>query len=379
MKHRVHITDMALVCGLGEGVDTVWSALLAGQSAIRPVGHFSTENYISNLAALVPRLDGVAGQSRLYPLLERLLVTLAPLPEQTLLLTATTKGAIDVLEQDYRRQGAEGCGAGAVPAAMTRWLAHRLNLHDGGMNINAACASSTLAIARAAALIAHGRAEVVLVCCADLVTEFVFSGFSALQALSPTASRPFDCQRDGLTLGEGAAALVLMSDAAARRYQRPALATVRGWGAANDANHITAPARDGCGLIQTIEQTLKCAQLSAAQVSAISAHGTGTVYNDMMELVAFRAIFGERRLPMSSVKGALGHTLGAAGGIEAVLAVKSLDSQRVPPTCGFEEPELYAAGQLSGGVQPFAGDFLLSTNSGFGGVNAAILLQGGAR
>lgn len=378
----VHITDCALVTGLGAGVEQVWSELLAGKTAIRPVEHFCTTNYVSQVAALVPGLTATAGTSRLYPLLEQLLDQLGDVPGEARLITATTKGAIDLLEDHYRHDrqwGQLGNAEAVVPGAMTRWIAEKLNLADGGMNINAACASSTLAIARGAALIASDSVEVVVVCCADLVSEFVFSGFSALQALSAQASRPFDRDRSGLTLGEGAAAVVLMSDTAAKRYGRSKLAEVCGWGAANDANHITAPARDGCGLIQTVHQALRKAQLAPDDVAAISAHGTGTVYNDMMELTAFSAVFGEHNVPLSSIKGALGHTLGAAGGIEIVLGIASLNDQLVPPTCGLVHPEPLAQGQVSTIAQPFNGDILLSTNSGFGGVNAALVLRRGQR
>lgn len=377
MLRPAYITDCALVCGLGNGVETVWSQLLQGKSAIRPVQHFDCDNYITDLAATVADIPVKNGQSRLYPLLEQLLTQLDDIPADAQLLTATTKGAIDLLEQHCRnKQGHDGgLLAGVKLGTVTSWLAQRLRLTHGGTNINAACTSSTLAIGRAAAMIAHDRADVVVVCCADLVSEFVFSGFSALQALAVDASRPFDRERNGLTLGEGGAALVLMSAEAAQRYGRSCLARVCGWGAANDANHITAPARDGRGLIQTIRQTLSCADIAADAVAAISAHGTGTVYNDMMEITAFKEIFAERKVSFSSVKGAIGHTLGAAGGIEAVLALKSLETGLIPPTCGLKNPEQLAAGQLSNAAQSFDGDMLLSTNSGFGGVNAALLLQ----
>lgn len=377
INRSVHITDYALVTGLGHDVKTVWTRLLAGESAIRPVDHFDTTNYLAKSAALVADLRCESGESRLYPMLEQLLEQLDCVPQSARLITATTKGAIDLLENDYQQHGQVSDTAAVVPSAMTRWIAHQLDIDDHGINVNAACASSTLAIARGATLIAHGGAEVVVVCCADIVSEFVLSGFSALQALSDKPSRPFDIDRNGLTLGEGAAAVVLMSDEAAQRYHRVKHAEVCGWGAANDANHITAPARDGCGLIQTVEQTLQRAQVKADEVSAISAHGTGTVYNDMMELTAFKAIFGERSLPISSIKGALGHTLGAAGGIEAVLGIASLNDQLVPPTCGCITPEPLGAGLISASAQPFSGDLLLSTNSGFGGVNAALLLRRG--
>jgi 3-oxoacyl-[acyl-carrier-protein] synthase II len=296
-------------------------------------------------------------------------------PADSLLLTATTKAGIDALER--LRRGEPADPAQLLPEPLQQAIRSRYGLADGGLNLNAACASSTLALARAAALIASGAAGAVLVCCLDLVSEFVFSGFAALQALSPEPSRPFDRRRHGLTLGEGGAALLLMAEGRARREGRRPLATVAGWGVANDAHHVTAPSRDGCGLIQAVRQALERAALPPAAVAAVSAHGTGTVYNDAMELTAFAAIFGERRLPIHSVKGAIGHTLGAAGGIEAALGARMLAAQLVPPTVGCGEPEAAAAGQVSERAVPFAGEWLLTTNSGFGGINAALLLGRG--
>jgi 3-oxoacyl-(acyl-carrier-protein) synthase len=144
---------------------------------------------------------------------------------------------------------------------------------------------------------------------------------------------------------------------------------------AGDAHHITAPARDGSGLIQATRAALRMAGIAPEAVAAISAHGTGTVYNDAMELTAFRELFGARPVPLHSVKGALGHTLGAAGGIETALALKSLATGMVPPTAGCAESE--AEAQVGNRAVSFAGDLMLATNSGFGGINAALIMQKG--
>jgi 3-oxoacyl-[acyl-carrier-protein] synthase II len=226
-------------------------------------------------------------------------------------------------------------------------------------------------------MIALGRADVVGVFCFDLVTEFVFSGFSAINALSPGWCRPFDSGRNGLTLGEGASFLVMMSEERARTENKTKLGRIIGWGIANDAAHITAPARDGCGLIQAIRFALDMAELKPEDIGAVNAHGTGTVYNDMMELTAFADVFGDRPLPIHSVKGAIGHTLGAAGGIEVAVALKSLDEQLLPPTVGLKCPESKGIGRVSHEPQLLATDYLLTTNSGFGGINAALILEKG--
>ena len=151
--------------------------------------------------------------------------------------------------------------------------------------------------------------------------------------------------------------------------------TIRGWGIANDAFHITSPAQDGSGLVAAIEKALARGGLRHDQISAVSAHGTGTVYNDLMELTAFNNVFRGRILPIYSVKGATGHTIGAAGGIEVALATEALAAQTVPPTVGFQNPEEGAEGRVSSKPVPFEGDYILTSNSGFGGINAAIILE----
>lgn len=370
---RVWLVDARIVTAFGDGLDPLWDGLLAGHSAIAPVTRFAVDGYLPKLAASVDLAPAAAGESLLPQLLERLCQGFGPVPVESRLITATTKGGIDLLEQ--QRRGVPVAVGSYLPDRFPALVGARFGLHDGGYNLNAACASSTLALVRGAASIAAGRADAVLVCTLDLLSDFVFSGFSALQALSCEASRPFDRRRNGLTLGEGGALLLLMSEERARREGRTPLATLCGWGSANDAHHVTAPARDGSGLIRTVRQALAGAGLNPDAVAAISAHGTGTVYNDLMELTAFRAVFGERRLPIHSVKGAIGHTLGAAGGIEAVLAARMLATGTVPPTVGFSEAEDGAEGQVSAAAQGFQGNFLLSTNSGFGGINAALILQ----
>lgn len=369
----VCISAVNTVTGLGPDLDSLWRGVMAGNSAIRPLTRFSTSRYLSGNASWIEGLEPENGHSAIYPLLEQLLDGFGPVPADATLITASTKGCIDVVER--LQEGLPGDPSEVPMAHLLRRIAARYALASPGININAACASSTIAVARATALIAAGRSEAVLVVCMDLVSEFVFSGFSALQALSPGVCRPFDRNRDGLSLGEGGAALLLMSRERAKQEGRPVLGIVAGWGAANDATHITAPARDGCGLIQSVRQALERADIAPRQIAAISAHGTATPYNDQMELTAFRTLFGECRIPMHSVKGAIGHTLGAAGGIEVALGLKCLNSGQLPPTVGMLEPEEAGEGFLSRSVQPIEGSYLLSTNSGFGGVNAALILR----
>lgn len=372
---QVYITHVETVTSLGCTLDELWQGLLAGHTAIKPVRRFPITNYKAGVAACIPDLMSRDEKSMIHSLLNRLLRKLGPVPPDTFPITATTKAGIDNLERI--RRGGKADPNDILPFSIWDILSQRLGLKTPGIHINAACASSTLALARGAALIASGLKDVVLVCAIDLLTEFVFSGFSSLGALSPNPCMPFDRERDGLSLGEGAAALLLMNPIRARKENRPCLAKIKGWGAANDAAHVTAPSRNGTGLILAISQAINRANLKPEEISAVCAHGTGTVYNDIMELTAFHQVFGKRKIPIFSIKGAIGHTMGAAGGLEAAVGVKSLSARIVPPTIGFLNPEDGAEGRVSRDVREISGDFLLSTNSGFGGINAVIILEKG--
>lgn len=372
--NKVVISQIATVTSLGDGLDLLWQKLLAGESGIAPVTRFDCKNYISTYAACIDNLAAPAETSLLDPILDRVAVQMGDIPDDCRLLVASTKGEVDRLTAVCRQQHKIPIEILAEP--LLEKVSRQFDIGARAININAACASSTLAVARAAAQIAAGDAEAVLVYAADLVSEFIFSGFSALQALSDQPCRPFDSDRNGLTLGEAGVALLLMSESAAKRRNETPYAYISGWGMANDAHHVTAPARDGNGLILACQQALAKGGIDNNEIAAINAHGTGTIYNDAMELTAFNEIFGEDLPPMHGVKGSLGHCLGAAGGIEIAIGCRTLQQQLIPPTVGCLEAEAAGRGQVKAIAQKIAGDYLLCTNSGFGGINAAVILQG---
>ncbi|MFH0997913.1 MAG: beta-ketoacyl-[acyl-carrier-protein] synthase family protein [Pseudomonadota bacterium] len=366
------ITHASTVTAMSDSLDGLWQRLLAGNTAIRPVNRFPVKNYCAGIAGCIEGLKPSGSRSMLHALLDRLFNNWDPVPADTLIITATTKAGIDNLEKVSTGKSADI--QDILPSSLPAVISEKLGLDSRGFNISAACASSTIAVAQAAALISSGSAEVVLVCCLDMVTEFIFSGFSALRALSPLPCRPFDRDRNGLSLGEGAAALLMMSRKRANQEHRISMGTISGWGVANDATHITAPARDGCGLIQAISRALQVSGISADEIRAVCAHGTGTIYNDLMEFTAFKQIFKNKKLPVFSIKGAIGHTLGAAGGIEVAVGMKTLSCQAAPPTIGLKTPMDEAMGWVSTEPVCFSGEYLLTTNSGFGGINAALIL-----
>jgi 3-oxoacyl-[acyl-carrier-protein] synthase II len=372
----VWITDATVVTALGNSLSGTWKKLIHGKTGIRPVNRFSVHCESPKIAACIQDLSPKGPRSLIHQLIDQLLVQLPPVPPDTLLITASTKGGIDNLE--HLIQGHTADANDILLSTLPNTVAKKLGLHQNGFNVSAACASSTVAVAQGVAWVASGRRNSVLIICADLVTEFVYTGFSALQILSPTPCRPFDRNRSGLSLGEGAAAILIMDEHRAKKEHRKCLAKIAGCGIAGDASHLTAPARDGRGLVQAMGQAMKEAGLNADSIDAVHAHGTGTVYNDQMELTAFDRVFGTRKFPIYSVKGAIGHTLGAAGGIELALTIKSLSEQLIPPTAGLLNPEEGAAGRLK--PAPCSGSlrYIFSTNSGFGGTNAAIILEQGS-
>lgn len=369
----VWITEAEVVTSIGNSLEATWDAAMKGKRGMGPISRFSAKAYGEQIAALIDDLTWTSERSIIDELLSRLLSGKKSIPSDTALITATTKLGIDNLER--RRRGESVRVADILPSSMPEMVSTKLGISKRGFNISASCASSTIAIAEASGMIATGMSEAVLVCCADVITEFIFSGFSALKIVSPFPCRPFDRDRNGITLGDGAAMLLLMSEERAKKEGRSCQAVIRGWGVANDAFHITSPVEDGSGLVAAIDKALKRAALTADDISAVGAHGTGTMYNDLMELKAFNQVFGGRKMPTYSVKGNIGHTLGAAGGIEVSLATKALAEQTIPPTAGFENPEEGAEGRISSRPAPFKGDYMLTTNSGFGGINAAIVLE----
>jgi 3-oxoacyl-[acyl-carrier-protein] synthase II len=338
------------------------------------MSRFSTKAFFSDIGGTIPGLK-YQGESSLVMQMMTLLFdgSGAKIPGDATLLLATTKGEIDLLEQSILT----GTGDGAS-SCLSNLLPKVINLtgtRGGGMVISAACSSSSAAAARGAAMIRRGHADCVLVVACDSVTEFVFSGFSSLMALDKIPARPFDKNRAGLSVGEAAAFLVLMSEERAVRERRPILGEIAGWGMSDDANHMTGPSRESEGLVRAIHAALQSAGITAHQVGFISAHGTGTPYNDAMEMRAFRSAFEERKVPVYSIKGAIGHTMGAAGLVEMSLALRAQREKIVPPTVNLAEADDDALGWVADQPQLIEPNSIaLVTNAGFSGVNTALIL-----
>ncbi len=374
---EVWITDAGMVTGAGNSLEVTWNFIMTGRTAVRKMDRFPETAYQAQIGAFVANIAPSGGGSLLRKIKDLLLDQIDPVPSDSLLITASTKAGIDNLEKIRRGEAADP--EDMLPGSVAKWVSAGLGLKGRSFHVSAACASSTVAVAQGAALISSGAEESVIIFCLDIITESVFSGFSAFQILSPSPCRPFDRDRAGLSAGEGGAFMMLMSQERAERLGRLPLGMVAGAGISGDARHITAPDRTGAGLIRAVEGALKTGGIKKEDIAGISAHGTGTVYNDLMELTAFRTLFGKQCPPVYSVKGCLGHTFGAAGGIEIALGTRILSLQTLPPTAGFVQPEQGAEGIVSAQPVSLKGDYLLTSNSGFGGINAAIILKRGVR
>jgi len=361
-----------VVTAYGRGMDALWLGLLSGESAAKPVEHFSTKAFAYHHAACVSGLVSDSADSRIMQLLNPLLANiLGAVDEETLLILATTTGEIDLLERAIDTQTGR-----AAESLLQHLLDKTASLcgTEKKLLLSSACASSTAAIAHAAALIQSGREERVLVVACDEVSEFVFSGFSALRALDRLPAKPFDKNRGGLLLGEGAGYMLMMSETCARRENRLSMGEVIGWGLSNDANHMTGPSRTGHGLKQAVEHAFNVADIAPDDAGFICAHGTGTVYNDAMEMHAFRSFFTTPK-PLYSIKGGTGHTMGAAGLIETLTVFRALHEGCVPRTVGLIDVDPLAEGWASINETSCNVSIALTTNSGFGGINAALLLS----
>jgi 3-oxoacyl-(acyl-carrier-protein) synthase len=380
------ITGCGVVSPLGTGVSAFWDGLVAGRSAVAPIRGFPADDLSPAMAAEIRDIPADdpdrAGQFVLRAADEALgAARLRPTeiePARLGVALGTTLGGMQIMEAWDAAVTAGTPRPADLPRVPYYGPAVRLARTVGAagpvVTAQLACASGTQAIAFAAEWVRSGRADVVLAGGTDLLCRFVVAGFNCLRATAP-AARPFDRAREGLVLGEGAAVVVVESETHARARGARVLATVLGAGAAGDAGHMTAPDREGRGAARAMQAALDAAGRSAADVDFVSAHGTGTVYNDAMEGAALGRLFAPGSVPVNSIKGAIGHTLGAAGALEAVVCVQALATGVIPPTAGLVDPDPACAALdlVHGSARAHPVATVLSTSSGFAGANAALV------
>jgi 3-oxoacyl-[acyl-carrier-protein] synthase II len=289
------------------------------------------------------------------------------------LVLSTTKADITALEGALRHQpGSVMAQRHLFPALLAADLGAAHDIAGPVQCVSIACVSGLLAIQQGALLIQEDKADLVFVVGVDLFSDFVLSGFTKLRSLDPGGCRPFDAERKGLSLGEGAGAVAL---ARRQTLASPAL-MVTGWGSSNDANHLSAPSRDGSGLALAMNRALQKAGVTPGAIDFVHAHGTGTSFNDAMEGMALRSVFGVHVPPYCSSKGLFGHTLGAAGLLETIVCLIAARHQLLPGTPGLRSPDPAVPESLLQQPRPAQSlRRLLKINAGFGGVNAALVLE----
>jgi 3-oxoacyl-[acyl-carrier-protein] synthase II len=237
-----------------------------------------------------------------------------------------------------------------------------------------ACASGTNALGHAFECVRSGRYQRVLAGGYDALSELVFVGFDSLQASTPEKCRPFDRHRSGMVLGEGAGLLALENFAAAEARGAKIIGEIIGYGLSTDNHHLTQPNPDGSGARQAMERALESAQMSAGEIDYINAHGTATAFNDAAEGKAIADLFGP--VPLSSTKGMMGHSLGAAGAVEAVISLLALRHQFLPPNINFRESDNGLELKIVATSRSATLKTILSNSFGFGGTNASVILRG---
>ena len=374
-ENKVCVVASDIVTSYGRGVDACWQGLLSNRSSIRPCHRFRVEGtFQSQNAASIPGLEAKQGESLVWQMLKPLLNdALAQIPKDAALFLATTTGEIDYLENAVLENS--GGAERSCPEFLLKKIKALIGVSGAGMVVSAACSSASAAIAQGSAAIRSGKEGCVLIVACDCVSEFVFSGFSSLMALDPDSAKPFDKNRAGLSLGEAAGIILLMSQGRAKKEGRTILGEIAGWAVEGDANHMTGPVRDGNGLSRAIQEALAKAGVSHDDVGCISSHGTGTLYNDSMEMKAYQSVFLDHPIPLYSIKGAVGHTMGAAGLIETVIALQTLQERIIPPVVGTRDIDSEAKDWVTLEKTVLGKDVVLVNNSGFGGINAALIIK----
>jgi 3-oxoacyl-(acyl-carrier-protein) synthase len=381
-ESNVAIAGCGAITAVGCGVDALLAAVRANASGLRACEKFNSPRFQSSIIGAVARnFDDenpawFLASEALKQARESSRNILEKIPtERISLVLSTTKANVEALERISENRP---CSDSALRHLQGNFLAEDLAKEFSARGpvqcVSTACVSGLIAIQQGAKLIQRDEADAVLVVGVDCLSEFVMAGFTALKAIDPNGCRPFDAARCGLSPGEGGAAMVLVRE----NFASDSSIKIRGWGGSNDANHLTGPSRDGSGLAQAIRAALNSAKLSPSQIDYVNAHGTGTPYNDAMESMALKTIFGDACPPFSGLKGMLGHTLGAAGVVETIACVLAMQNNFLP---GTPRLNLSADGVPNNILrEPRFGvcvKNVLKLNTGFGGVNGALILSHG--
>ncbi len=411
---RVVVTGLGAVTPLGLDVPTTWTALLEGQSGVGPITAFDAGPYATRIAAEVKGFDLAAAgvspkdarrmdrfvQFGLAAALEAVRDAGLSLPladgDRAGVYVGSGMGGLVTLSEQLevlRTRGPERVSPFLVPMMICDMASGQISISLGARGPNlavvSACATGAHAIGEGAALIKRGGADVMIAGGTEaVITPIALAGFAAARTLSTRnddparASRPFDRQRDGFVMGEGAGVVVLERASLARRRGARIYAELVGYGSSADAHHLTAPPEGGEGAVRCMHQALQEAAMPPEELDYLNAHGTGTPLNDRAETAAVRQALGRHayRVAISSTKGMTGHLLGAAGGLEALVAVKAIVEGIVPPTMNYEHPDPDCdLDYTPNRARHLPVRTAMSNSFGFGGHNACLLFRAHGR
>jgi|MGYP001019245147 3-oxoacyl-[acyl-carrier-protein] synthase II len=408
-REKIVITGLGVLAPNGNNVNEYWSSLVKGKSGISPITYFDSSNHRVKIAG---ELRGFNPENVLDPKELRKLdpfstyalvatneaVLMSGLDSEKLDLDrigvtiGTGVGGIQTLEEQHsniENKGARRVSPQFVPKMISNIAGGHLSIKWGfrgpNQTVTSACASATDAIGMAMRLIMSGDADVMITGGTEAsITPLTIAGFANMKALSQNndnpeeASRPFELSRDGFVLGEGSGMIVIEKESHALNRGANILAELAGYGATDDAFHITQPSIGGIGALKAMERAILDAKLNLDEIDYINAHGTSTPFNDKNESAAIKTLFKEHssNLKVSSTKSMTGHLLGAAGGIEAVAAVKTIMEQVIPPTINYKDPDPDCTLDYVPNIsQEHNVNAILSNTFGFGGHNAVICIR----
>ncbi len=406
---RVVVTGLGVVSPLGIGVDFFWKALINGTSGVGRITRFDTTGHGCQIAAEVKGFDPLqwidkkevkkmdtfvryALAAGLMAVEDAHLKVSDGRQDRVGVLVGTGMGGIIMLVEQYIvlvEKGPDRVSPFFIPGIIPNMASGRLSMHLGAKGPNScvstACATGNHAIGDSLRIIQRGEADVMLAGGTEaVISTLCIAGFNNAKALSTRndeperASRPFDKERDGFVMGEGACVLVLEALDHALDRGAPIYAEVVGYGMSGDAYHVTAPAPEGEGAVQSMEGAIRDAGIPPEAVDYINAHGTSTPYNDANETLAIKRVFGDHayRIPVSSIKSMIGHTLGAAGAIEAAATVLTLKHGIVPPTINYEFPDPDCdLDYVPNKAREVTIQLALNNSFGFGGTNATTVFR----
>lgn len=375
MNKEIYITDYNCVTPLGFDVESNWKALLEGKSgvALHKVSNNHDAFFVSKIDS--EKLEEEFSQNldnQDFTRLEKMfLLSLKPLAErhqisdETAFILSTTKGNISLLKNK------SSLPEGVYLSKLAQKLADFFGFKTKPIVVSNACVSGVMAISVAKNMILAGKYKDAFVVAGDEISEFVISGFNSFQAIGSEPCKPYDKNRNGINLGEATAAAYITSTPSENEKFK---FKVLGDSAINDANHISGPSRTGDGLFASVQIAMKEAKVSAEKINFISAHGTATLYNDEMEAIAFNRM-DLQNIPLNSMKGYYGHCLGASGLLESIISMESALNNTLIPSKNFEEMGISQDLNIIKENQSAEIKYILKTASGFGGCNAAIVLE----